>query len=53
MFDAILLNVLRKCNGCKAGLCVMVGGVGVRVAFVFVLGTLRLRNFIPQIVLIK
>jgi hypothetical protein len=27
MFDAILLNVLRKCNGCEAGLCVMVGGV--------------------------
>jgi hypothetical protein len=28
MFDAIVLNVLRKCNGCKVGLCVMVGEVG-------------------------
>jgi hypothetical protein len=28
MFDAIMLNVLRKCNGCEAGLRVMVGGVG-------------------------
>jgi hypothetical protein len=28
MFDAIVLNVLRKCNGCKAGLSVMVEGVG-------------------------
>jgi hypothetical protein len=28
IFDAILLNVLWKCNGCEAGFYVMVGGVG-------------------------
>ena len=27
IFDAIVLNVLRKCNGCEAWLCVMVGRV--------------------------
>jgi hypothetical protein len=59
MFDAIVLNMLCKCNGCKAGLRVMVGGVGgwggggVRVGFVFAPGTLRHANFIPQVVLIK
>jgi hypothetical protein len=42
MFDAIVRNVLRQCNGCKAGLCVMVegvGGWGVRIGFILTPGT--------------
>ena len=57
MFDAILLNVLHKYNGCEAWLYVMVGGgeegVGGQVGFVFAPGTLGCGTFIPQIVLIK
>jgi hypothetical protein len=48
MFDAIVLNVLRKCNGCKAGLCVMVEGVGGRVGFVLAPGT-----FATEIIFLK
>jgi hypothetical protein len=44
MFDAIVLNMLCKCNGCPPG---------PRVGFVFAPGTLRHANFIPQVVLIK
>jgi hypothetical protein len=53
IFDAIVLNVLRKCNGCKAGLSVLVEGVGSA-------GWLRpysrdfhRGNFIPEVVLMK
>jgi hypothetical protein len=39
MFDAIVLNVLHKCNGCKEGLSVLVEGVGSAGWFVLAPGT--------------
>jgi hypothetical protein len=54
IFDAVVLNVLCKCNGYEAGLCVMVGGgVGGWNWLCLALGILRYGNFSPQIVLIK
>jgi hypothetical protein len=53
MFDAIVLNVLRKCNGCKAGLSVMVEGVGSAGWRCPCSRDFRLGNFIPQVVFMK
>jgi hypothetical protein len=53
MFVAIVLNVLRKYNGCKAGLCVMVEGVGGAGWLCPCSKVFRIGNFIPQVVLMK
>jgi hypothetical protein len=53
MFDTIVLNVLRKCNGCKAGLSVMVEGVGSEGWLCPCSRDFCRGNFIPQVVLMK
>jgi hypothetical protein len=53
MFDAIVLNVLRKCNGCKAGLYVLVEQVGSAGWLRPCSRDFRRGNFIPEVVLMK
>jgi hypothetical protein len=53
MFDAIVLNVLRKCNGCKAGLSVLVEGVGSAGWLRPCSRDFRHGNFIPEVVVMK